>query len=177
MGGSRNGEANHFFVYDTMVGEWSERSMGVSNSDGGSFAHNSNGMYMSASVSDVSDVDDSGYRIYKLDTDDYSSQNWAFETDLMTNQTVDIKHIKKLQMLGDFDDCDLDVYILYDDEKFNAETSHKVYSRTKLSGKKPIRVKPRNTAHYGFKLHFEGVGYAKLYELEIFTQQGGDLYV
>jgi hypothetical protein len=80
-------------------------------------------------------------------------------------------------MLGDFADCDLDVYILYDDEVFNAQTSHKVYSRTELIGKKPIRVKPRNTAHYGIKLHFEGVGYAKLYELEIFTQYGGELYV
>lgn len=169
-----------FLVYDTLIGEWSERSISfpASNADDTyaewgkitSFAHNRTGMYMSADTTE-------GFKIYKLDTTDYSGHKWAFETDLMTNQTVDTKHIKKLQMLGDFDNCNLDVYILYDDEVFNAETSHKVYSRTKLSGKKPIRVKPRNTAHYGFKLHFEGVGYAKLYELEIFAQQGGDLYV
>lgn len=176
-----SGSPIQFFVYDTLVGEWSERSISfpVNNADNTyawgkitAFAHNSTGMYMCADTSDSR-----RNKIYKLDTTDYSGHSWAFETDLMTNQTVDIKHIKKLQMLGDFDKCDLDVYILYDDEEFNAETSHKVYSRTALKGRKPIRVKPRNTAHYGFKLHFEGVGYAKLYELEIFTQQGGDLYV
>ena len=158
----QSGNDKYFFVYDTMIDEWSERS--VSEEIVG-FAKNSNGMYMATSNG-----------VYKLDTNDYA-QEWAFETDLVTNNTVDIKHIKKLQMLGDFDNCDLDVYILYDDEVFNAETSHKVFSRADLTGRKPIRVKPRNTAHYGFKLHFEGKGYAKLYELEIFTEQGGGLYV
>lgn len=169
-----------FLVYDTLIGEWSERSISFpanntenTYSEWGritSFAHNSEGMYMSADTTE-------GFKIYKLDTTDYIGHSWALETDLITNNTVDIKHIKKLQMLGDFDNCDLEVYVLYDDEKFNAKTSHKVYSRTALNGKKAIRVKPRMTAHYGFKLHFEGVGYAKLYELEMFLQQGGDLYV
>lgn len=159
----KNSTESHFFVYDTMIGEWSERN---TEHEIKGFANNSNGVYMYTSNG-----------IYKLNTSDFAGQKWAFETDLITNNTVDIKHIKKLQMLGDFDSSDLDVYILYDDEVFNAEASHKVYSRTDLTGKKPIRVKPRNTAHYGIKLHFEGVGYVKLYELEIFTQQGGELYV
>jgi hypothetical protein len=155
----------YFFVYDTMFDVWSERDVTEYGEIRG-FANNSQGVYMATSSN-----------IYKLNTNDYEGQEWSFETDLTTNNTVDIKHIKKLQMFGDFIDCDLDVYILYDDEVFIENTSHKVYSRTKLNGKKPIRVKPRNTAHYGYKLHFEGKGYAKLYELEIFTQQGGDLYV
>ncbi len=162
---TKNGEESHFFVYDTMIDEWSERDATAYGEIKG-FANNSQGVYMFTSNN-----------IYKLNTSDFAGQEWAFETDLMTNQTVDIKHIKKLQMLGDFENCDLDIYALYDDEEFNSETSHKVYSRTALNGKKPIRIKPRNTAHYGFKLHFEGVGYAKLYELEIFAQQGGELYV
>lgn len=161
----KSGTEGHFFVYDTMIDEWSERDATEYGEIKG-FANNSQGVYMFTTNN-----------IYKLNTSDFAGQEWAFETDLMTNQTVDIKHIKKLQMLGDFVDCDLDVYILYDDEEFNAETSHKVYSRTALNGKKPIRVKPRMTAHYGFKLRFEGVGYARLYELEIFAQQGGELYV
>jgi hypothetical protein len=70
----------------------------------------------------------------------------------------------------------MQVYILYDDEKFDKEKSHLVYSSTK-KGKFPIRVKPRNTANYGFKLHIEGSGYVKLYELEIFVEAGGGLYV
>ena len=162
---TKNGTESHFFVYDTMIDEWSERDATAYGEIKG-FANNSQGVYMFTSRN-----------VYKLNTSDFDGQEWAFETDLMTNQSVDIKHIKKLQMLGDFENCDLDIYVLYDDEEFNSETSHKVYSRTALNGKKPIRVKPRNTAHYGFKLHFEGVGYAKLYELEIFTQRGGELYV
>ena len=72
---------------------------------------------------------------------------------------------------------DIKVYILYDDEEFDKNTSHLVYSSNGKQGKFPIRVKPRKTANYGFKLHFEGTGYVKLYELEIFVEQGGGLYV
>ena len=160
-----SGDNKYFFVYDTMFDVWSERDVTKYGEIRG-FANNSQGVYMATASN-----------IYKLNTNDYEGQEWSFETDLTTNNTVDIKHIKKLQMFGDFINCDLDVYILYDDEVFNEDTSHKVYSRKDLNGKKPIRVKPRNTAHYGYKLHFDGKGYAKLYELEIFTQQGGDLYV
>jgi hypothetical protein len=159
-----SGEEKHFFVYDTMFDEWSERYYGLGDIKG--FAINSKGTYMFTNRS-----------IHRLNTSDFSGQDWAFETDLITNNTVDIKHIKKLQMLGDFTNCNLDVYILYDDEVFDEASSHKVFSRSNLIGRKAIRVKPRNTAHYGFKLHIEGLGYAKLYELELFTQQGGDLYV
>lgn len=161
----KNSTERHFFVYDTLIGEWSERDAEEYGEIKG-FANNSSGVYMYTATS-----------VYKLNTSNYTNQKWACETDLITNNTVDIKHIKKMQMLGDFIDCDLDVYILYDDEKFDPETSHKVYSRSELVGKKAIRVKPRNTAHYGIKIHFEGVGYAKLYELEIFTQNGGELFV
>ena len=67
------------------------------------------------------------------------------------------------------------VYFLYDDEEFNEETSHLVYSSTK-TGRVPIRVKPRKTAHYGIKVHVEGYGFVRLYELELLLEHGGDLY-
>ena len=133
------------------------------------FANNKNGMYMAVPNA-----------IYKLNSEVYTDVPWSFETDTVTSNTVDIKHIKKLQMLCDFDNTDIDVYILYDNEKFNEKNSsvhHKVYSGRDLTGRKPIRVKPIMTAHYGFRLHFEGRGYAKLYELEISAQQGGELFV
>ena len=80
-------------------------------------------------------------------------------------------------MLVDIDtDAEMKVYILYDDEKFDENTSHLVYAN-KRSGRVPIRVKPRKTANYGFKLHIEGYGYVKIYELEIFVEAGGELYV
>lgn len=163
----------YLYVYDTFTDLWSEQSI---DSRVLSFAHNKNGMYMLCADGCV----------YKMDTDDYS-HIWSFETDLITNKTVDIKHIKKLQMLVELENkenTNIDVYILYDDEVFdNLEPEEKakrlVYSNEtrKRYGKFPIRVKPRKTANYGFKLHIEGKGYVKLYELEIFVEQGGDLYV
>lgn len=158
-----NGSNKHLFVYDTYTDLWSEQSI---DSKVWSFAHNKNGMYMLCEDGCV----------YKMDTDKYNHE-WSFETDLITNKTVNIKHIKKLQMLVEVAaNANMQVYILYDDEEFDERTSHLVYTSTK-TGKFPIRVKPRKTANYGFKLHIEGTGYVKLYELEIFVESGGDMYV
>lgn len=163
-----DGKGNKYlYVYDTYTELWSEQSV---TSRILSFANNQNGMYM---------LHKSGH-LRKVT--DFSGGSWYFETDLITNKTVDIKHIKKLQMLVEAtDETWMKVYILYDDEKFDELTSderdnHLVY-HSKKSGKFPIRVKPRKTANYGFKLRVEGMGYAKLYELEIFVESGGDLYV
>lgn len=153
----------HLYTYDTYTEMWSEQSI---ENRVLSFAHNKNGMYM---------LCDNGF-IYQMDTGSYNHE-WNFETDLITNKTVNIKHIKKLQMLVEAKtDAEFKVYILYDDEVFSEDASHLVCSSERV-GKYPIRVKPRNTANYGFRLHFEGKGYVKLYELEIFIEAGGDLYV
>ena len=165
-------ENKHLFVYDSYTECWSERSIGNAVV---SFAHNKNGMYMLCANGEI----------YRLDTGKYS-QKWCFETDLITRQSystsssypsVNIKHLKKIQMLADIaDNARIRVYMLYDDEEFNENTSHLVYSSTK-HGRVPIRVKTRQTAHYGIKLHVEGYGYVKLYELELFFEHGGDIYV
>lgn len=151
------------FVYDTYVEHWSEQN--ITNTVL-SFAHNKNGMYM---------LCDDGH-IYKMDTGDYS-HSWSFETDLITNETVDIKHIKKIQLFADIaPGANVKVYFVYDDKTFDADTSQLAYSSTGY-GKKAIRVKPRLTSHYGVKLHIEGSGYVRLYELELGMEMGGDLYV
>ena len=155
-------ENKRLFVYDTVSESWSEQSI---ESEVLSFAQNKTGMFILCG---------SGY-IYRMDTGNYG-QNWSFETDLFTNETVDIKHIKKIQMLADIaSGANIKVYVLYDDETFKKNSSHLVYSSSGY-GRKPIRVKPRQTASYGIKLHVEGYGYVKLYELELFIETGGDLY-
>lgn len=164
---------NRLFVYDTFTESWSEQSISVEIIG---FAHNKRGMY--ALCSDGT--------IYTMDTGNYAHE-WSFETDLITNQTVDIKHLKKIQMLVDIpeyvdgrenENAEIKVYVLYDDEKFSESTSHLVYSSTSY-GQMPIRVRPRNkkNASYGIKLHIEGHGYVKLYEMELFIEAGGDSYV
>ena len=156
---------SYLYVYDTFNDLWSEQSIDERVIG---FAHNTNGMYMLCK---------SG--IYQMDTEVFN-HSWSFETDLVTNKTVDIKHIKKLQMLVEKPSSSawFKVYILYDDERLNKD-SHLVYDSDAMgkTGKFPVRVKPRKTANYGFKLHIKGYGYVKLYELEMFVEQGGDLYV
>ncbi len=156
------GENKRLFVYDTFTELWSEQAIGQRIVG---FAHNKSGMYMLCGNG----------LICKMDTGDYS-HSWSFETDLITNETVDIKHIKKIQMFADIaEGANIKVYVLYDDEKFDKIDSHLVYESSSY-GQKPIRVKPRKTASYGIKLHVEGFGYVKLYELELFMENGGDLY-
>ena len=156
-------ENKRLFVYDTIAEHWSEQAI---HDTVLSFAHNKHGMYMLCA---------DGY-IYKMDSGNYR-HSWSFETDLITNETVNIKHIKKIQMFADIaSGANIKAYILYDDEEFDEDTSHLVYESTGY-GQKAIRVKPRKTASYGIKLHIEGYGYVKLYELELFMENGGDLYV
>ena len=161
------------YVYDCLVGEWSVRQH-PPESDGSteeirdiiSFAYNKNGMYCLTAFGGI----------FKLDTEDFD-HDWGFETDLMTRGTVDIKHVKKIQILTEIGTgARFKVYFLYDDETFNAN-SHLVYDSNGKTGQTAVRVKPRNTAHYGIKLHFEGQGYVKFNSLELIMEQGGEKYV
>jgi hypothetical protein len=154
------------FVYDTLTDFWSEQSIDKKVL---SFADTTFGMYMLCSDG-----------LYRMNTGEYG-HTWSFETDLFTNETVNIKHIKKIQMLADVDEgADIKVYVLYDDEAFDTllekEKDKRLMYKSSGSGRKTIRVKPRQTASYGVKLHVTGTGYVKLYELELFMENGGDLY-
>lgn len=154
----------HLFVYDTLVGLWSEEAV---NEEIVSFAHNQNGMF--AFTADG--------LVYRLDTGAFDHA-WSFETDFIMAQSVDIKHIKKIQLFAHIPQGSwIHVYVLYDSESFNPETSHLVYSSGGKTGTFPIRVLPRQTAGYGFKLHFMGYGYVRLCEMEIDITGGGELYV
>ena len=158
-----------FFTYDIMTEQWSEQippDKYVIN-----FAKTNDGMYMFCGDG----------KIYQIDSNKHD-HIWAFETDLITNETVDIKHVKKIQMFADMNEgSSLRVYLLYDDEKFNDKDEefkqkHLVYEGAG-EGRKAIRFKTRMTAHYGFKLHVSGSGYIRLYEAEIAVENGGELFV
>lgn len=169
------------FTYDTLIGEWSEQEapgkiLG--------FAKNKNGMFC------LTDVDGNGNTatggiVYKLDTNRFD-HDWSFETDIITRQrntNVDIKHIRKISMLADIDSgAWIKIYFLYDDKEFDMQSSHLVFDsapqgETARTGRTPIRVKPRNTAHYGVKLHVEGHGFVRIYEMDLTLEPGGEIYV
>lgn len=152
------------YVYDTYCGLWSQRSVPAAVID---FAKTSNGMYMLCEDGNI----------YRVDSDIYQ-QNWSFETDFMTAisssyGTIDIKHIQRMQIYAQISGT-LKLYILYDDEKFNAETSHLVFDSAGRTGNMTIRVIPRKTACFKFRLHAEGWGMARLHQLEFVVETGGE---
>jgi hypothetical protein len=118
--------------------------------------------------------------LYCLD-DSYG--NWWFETDFITGKTVDIKRIKKIQLLAEqmesASGTSLKVYFLPDNDSFKSGDSQLVceWTSENVKTKKSLRFKPRMTANYGFKLRIGGSMPAKIYCLEIMYEQGGDLYV
>ena len=155
---------HNLFVYDSASGFWAEEGIDF---EAIGFAKTSTGMYMLGANGNI----------YKLDTGDYA-HDWAAETDFFMGQTVDIKHIQNARMFAEIAaGAKLEAYILYDDEKFDAQSSHKIFEYANTSGasrKVPLRVVPRQTASYGFKLRINGSGYSRIYSLELALKRGGE---
>lgn len=167
-----------FLVYDTYTQSWVEYD---TDSDITGFAYNNNGMYVARK---------DGY-ILKMECDGYYGVEWSFDTDFSVSGTIDIRHIHKMQLLLEMGpESDFSVYLLsrgaFDEENYgekeNAYTKKLIATAqntdTSVNYMKTIRIYPnKNTANYGFKLRFEGVGYVKIYNTEIFIRNGGVLNV
>lgn len=172
------------FVYDSLTGLWAEEDVGTETitvpgeNEGDTFEITQQIEFVGFTKSDDGfyGLTTSG-KVFRLDTKDYNHE-WYIETDFFTNNSVDIKHIQKVQMLCDIaPGSSIKAYILYDDEEFNPETSHKIFERqntTEKEIKMPIRVIPRKTANYGFKIRIEGEGFSKLYQMELGITGGGE---
>lgn len=164
-----DGGRDGLFVYDTKYGLWSQREITLPVID---FAYTKHGMFMLCTDG----------RIMRIDSGNYDYP-WSFETDFCTlisssTGTADIRHIRKIQLptvIGG--GARLKLYILYDNEKFNPETSHLVFDSGARYGNITIRVLTRQTACEKFRLHAEGFGYVKIFGLEWLVSNGGDLNV
>lgn len=167
-----------FLVYDTLTESWVHYS--ESEGDILGFANNNDGMYAVR-----------GGNIIKLECDGYSGVEWSFDTDFTVDGSIDMRHVHKLQILCEMGPkSEMSVYMLsrgaFDEENYGyKENTYKktllataINEDTAVNYLKTIRIYPnKNTANYGFKLRFEGVGYVKLYNTEIFVRQGGTLNV
>ena len=166
-------DERRLFVYDTYFDRWAEEE---SDKDVIAFAHNDLGMFMLTNDGNILKMDTGGYG------------QWAFETELLLGESVDIKHLRKLQVLADIPEgSKMKIYALYNGEEFG-ENSHLLYnseenktslrvSRNKSGDFIPIRIRPRRTANFGFKLHFEGEGYVRIRQIEMKISAGGELYI
>ena len=130
------------------------------------FAHNEKGMYLLSG--------DGG--VYRLDTGCYDHA-WSFETAITSGGSIDILHIRRIQLYAEArQGAYFRIHLLYDNEEFLDGVSQLIYDSGGRYGAIPIRVKPRNTANYGFRLRFEGCGYVKFYQMGIEVSGGGELY-
>jgi len=159
-------KAHNLFVYDTYADQWSEQE--ISQRVAG-FAKTDTGMYMLCG---------DGW-IYRLDTGNYS-HDWSAETDLYSGGTSEIKHIQKAQILADIGaGARLEAHLLYDGEAFDANASHRICSvtNTGVTEKKTvIRAVPRQTANHSFRLRLSGFGFVRVYRLELYLKEGGELH-
>lgn len=156
---------HNIFVYDTLYGTWSEMAWDQKVL---CFTNNDNGLYMLCEDN----------KIYHYEDREYSA-DWAAETDMSLAGTVDIKHLKKIQLYAEMSPGSKLSVILIQANEDGSTTELPVCEERNLdSGTKtiPIRVIPRKTASHGYKVRFEGSGYVKLYQMELTLSGGGELY-
>lgn len=162
---------HNLFVYDNLYGLWSEMEIDTKIL---CFTNNNTGMFM---------LGDNN-KVYKLNTKDYNHE-WAAETDFNLGQTVDIKHIRKIQLFAELDNfSELNVHVLYDEDNFDTLSEAEIEKRlvfstqniTGASKRYLIRIVPLKSANYGFKIRISGTGYAKVYQMEVTLTGGGELF-
>lgn len=123
------------------------------------FAANDNGIYALHQNGEV--------RQYNTNT---YNHDWYFETDLTINNTLETQSIEKIDMYVElFDSASkVDVYLLKDNETFNASTSYLLLTSTgKSIGRRVLRSLPHNGAYYGQRLYVKGYGKVCIRALEI----------
>ena len=150
------------FTYDTLTDWWSQQDAPGKIL---SFARVKGGMFCL--------VDGKG--IFRMDTGEYGE--WEFETDFTMLESVDVRHIKKLQFFVDVPEGSMfEAFLLYDGEPFQEEKAVQV-CRISGGGLQPVRALVRMSAHHSVALYARGSGFVRLYEMELEMMGGGTLYV
>ncbi len=167
------GDREIIYVYDTFCGQW---SVLLDNRENTIKAHpvgiaaNKNGVFFLRSVYDDIDAD-YGHVMTLIDVRD--TDDWHFETDLMTNEEYDIKHLKKVQVRTRIDEgAGYTIKVILSDE-----TEQEVFSSGGKDGDVVARFILRKTAAYGVKLKFEGQGFVRFYNMELIYEDGGEVNV
>ena len=150
---------HNLFVYDTYCQCWSrayapDAIIGIASCNFGLFAMTAGGI------------------LYKLDSGNYTF-SWSIETDLMTGQSCDIKHIDKLQL-----ECEIDnvaSFVISIEDANGGNTL--IWSSEGREGHVIARVKLRSMASEGFKIRISGSGKVIIRAMELLIKQGGDKYV
>ncbi len=176
------------YVYDTLYGLWSERSVPQYVADSYKIYHNPvmfkkfrENMYYICENNNV--VYSTNPYTSTINTyDEWDGVEWEVATDFRLDGTIDIKHIEKVQILADVaPGASISVHIIYGQHEQELSDDSKVYTYTNSTVEtdnprevklvqKRILIRPKKTAHYGYRIHIIGTGYAKLYQMEVITR-------
>ncbi len=159
------------YVYDTYCDQWSVM-LDNSETDTATYpvgiASNKNGVFFlrRASGEETGNL----LTLHNVSAND----SWYFETDLMTNESYDIKHLRKVQLRAEADEGAFTITAQYTDGK-----EEQIVYDYATNAKTDIvaRFVLRKSAAYGVKLKFSGRGYVKFHNLELIYEDGGEVNV
>lgn len=173
--------ASYAMRYDTTYGVWTEQAIPVKESEVVDVSANN------AAEHDVHMFSSDGY-VYTPSAEAAHGRKWRAETDLICLSHMDIRRIKKIQIMGT---CDTDgipagkkskirVYLLRRGEKFDEIASHLVARKDFQSGQGEVyftlRALTRMFSSVGHRLYITGDGIFRIVGIDMKLSYGGDLY-
>lgn len=181
------GDARYLYVnnadialrYDTTYGLWTRQSlpMGLSEKMVRDISANN------ASSHDVCILGTDGV-VYAPDAE--TGGRWHAETDMMCLSKMDIRRIKKIEIMGEFDGSGsaegdrnyIRVFLLKTGEIFDAGRSRLIAKKEFGGGKSyfALRSMIRMSSDTGHRLYIEGNGSCRITSIRMKISYGGDLY-
>ena len=183
------------YVYDTYENAWSIRSLpNYDNLEICGLARVGGGVYALSKTIDangfsddiitngtVVDVDVYRGKLYKLDTLQYSGNQWFADTEIMAADTggsvsANPKRIKEIRLIAELSGgATLKIFVSKADEIITPDTAvSKKYENNGTNVLRfPIVLKIFGRSGYGYKIRLAGTGFARIYSMEVLYADGG----
>lgn len=185
------GDARYLYVnnatyalrYDTVYGVWTRQAVPVGMAESSVVDVSAN----NASANDVYMFGDDGV-VYAPNITAVHGRTWVCETDLSCLARMDIRRIKKVQIMGQCDTSGIEsgktshirVYLLRRGEEFDAGYSRLIAQKEFTTGHGMVpftlRALTRMFSSVGHRLYIEGDGEFRIVGISMKLSYGGDLY-
>lgn len=182
------GDARYLYVngstfalrYDTIYGVWTRQALPYGKTEADVKDASAN----NASVHDVHILCSDGFA-YTPNAKTASDYEWHAETDLLCLSRMDIRRIKKIQIMGvadtEYGDCDVRVYLLRRGEEFDPDVHKPVAQKVFTAGHGErvftLRTLIRMFSSVGHRVRIVGKGAVRILGIDMKLSYGGDLYV
>lgn len=187
-----SGDARYLYVnnasaalrYDTVYGVWTRQALpvGISESDVKDMSANNSETHEAYLLS-------SSGKVYTPSENAAHGRFWLAETDLMCMTRMDIRRVKKVQVMGTCDTSGIPegkesvirVYLLRRQDSFDESSSvliaQKSFSRGSGSTPFVLRSLTRMFSAVGHRLYITGDGVFRIVGIDMKVSYGGDIYV